>query len=282
MERNSIWAADQIYMAHFALSDITSREHYGFERFARGAAGLAGAQAEPYQVWLENWQVVQIADGQFQLMAQQDEIALDLNLKDLKGPILHGDRGYSQKGPEIGNASYYYSQTRLQTSGSVQTPNGRYEVNGWSWKDHEYSTDALAAGQVGWDWFSIQLDDNSELMVFQIRRGDGSIDPFSSGTWINPQGEKIHLNREQFKIQVKDYWRSPNSAAEYPAEWSLDIPSLELSLKINSQLADQEMDVSYTYWEGAVEVSGTAKELVIKGSGYVEMTGYAASIEGEF
>jgi len=126
------------------------------------------------------------------------------------------------------------------------------------------------------------MDDNSELMVFQIRRGDGSIDPFSSGTWINPQGEKIHLNREQFKIQVKDYWRSPNSAAEYPAEWSLDIPSLELSLKINSQLADQEMDVSYTYWEGAVEVSGTAKELVIKGSGYVEMTGYAASIEGEF
>jgi predicted secreted hydrolase len=281
-ERLSAWAADQIYMAHFALSDIAAGEHHAFERFARGAAGLAGAQAEPYQVWLENWQVVQIAEGQYQLMAKQDGIILELILEDLKGLILHGDRGYSQNGPQTGNASYYYSQTRLLTSGTVQTANGSYEVFGLSWKDHEFSTSALAAGQVGWDWFSFHLDDGSELMVFQIRREDGSIDPFSSGTWFSPDGGKIHLDREQFAIQVGDSWRSPNSRAEYPADWSLEIPSLDLSLKVKPYLADQEVDVSYTYWEGAVEVNGIANDVAISGSGYVEMTGYAASIEGEF
>lgn len=281
-ERQSAWAADQIFMAHFALSDTTAGEHHAFERFTRGAAGLAGAQAEPYQVWVENWQVVQIAEGQYQLMAEQDGITLKLILEDFKGPILHGDQGYSQKGPQIGNASYYYSQTRLLTSGIVQTANSSYEVFGLSWMDHEFSTRALAAGQVGWDWFSLQLDDGSELMVSQIRREDGSTDPFSSGTWISPEGGRIHLDREQFNIRVGDSWRSPNSQAEYPADWSLEIPSLDLSLKIKPYLADQEMDVSYTYWEGAVEVNGIANGVAVSGSGYVEMTGYAASMEAEF
>jgi predicted secreted hydrolase len=280
--RASAWAADQVYMAHFALSDIAEREHYAFERFSRGAAGLAGARAEPYQVWLENWQVLQTADGKYQLTAAQDEIALDLILEDLKGPILHGDRGYSRKGPEKGNASFYYSQTRLLTTGRVRTTNGSYEVSGLSWKDHEFSTSALSDGQVGWDWFSIQLDDGGEIMLFQIRSEDGSIVPFSSGTWIGPEGETIQINREEFEIQVRDTWRSPNSGAQYPSEWSLEVPSLDVSLVVKPYLADQEMDVSYTYWEGAVEVSGTAQGTDVSGSGYVELTGYAASMEGEF
>jgi len=280
--RESTWAAEQIYMGHFALSDISAGEHHAFERFSRGAAGLAGAQSEPYRVWLENWEIKQLEDGRFRLTANQEDIALDLILVDLKGPILHGDQGYSQKGPERGNASHYYSQTHLKTSGSVQTEHGSYQVSGLSWKDHEFSTSALSRGQVGWDWFSIQLDDGSELMVFQIRREDGSIDPYSSGTWISPSGEVVALTRDEFVIQVEDTWRSPNSGADYPSWWSLEIPGQDLQVKIKPYLADQEMIVSYNYWEGAVNVVGTSGGDRISGSGYVEMTGYAGSFEGEF
>lgn len=281
-ERESSWATEQIYMGHFAISDVRSGEHYAFERFMRGAAGLAGAQAEPYRVWLENWQIEEIAEGQYRLAAKQDEIALDIILKDLKGPILHGDGGYSQKGPEAGDASHYYSQTRLETSGNLQTPQGNYRVSGLSWKDHEFSTSALSAGQVGWDWFSIQLDDGSELMVFQIRRNDGSVDPFSSGTWIRPNGELIHLEQNDFDILVEDWWISPNSGAEYPSQWTINIARLDSSLAIAPLLADQEMNLSYDYWEGAVEIGGTVRGVSVSGSGYVELTGYAASMEGEF
>jgi predicted secreted hydrolase len=282
IKRDSAWGTEQVYMAHFALSDVAANRHHAFERFTRGAIGLAGAQAEPYQVWLENWQVVQITKDQYHLTAQQGGIKIDLVLEDLKGPILQGKQGYSQKGPEAGNASYYYSQTRLQTSGTVKTANGSYTVTGLSWKDHEFSTSALSAGQIGWDWFSIQLNDGSELMVFQIRREDGSIDPFSSGTWINPEGETTHLDQDQFQIQVQDTWRSPHTRAEYPSAWRVEIPSLGLGLEIAPYMNDQEMDVSYTYWEGAVSIKGTAGEKPISGNGYVEMTGYAGSMEGEF
>jgi predicted secreted hydrolase len=280
--RESAWAAEQIYMGHFALSDIGAGEHHAFERFSRGAAGLAGAQSEPYRVWLENWEIKQLEDGRFRLTANQEDIALDLILVDPKGPVLHGDQGYSQKGPERGNASHYYSQTHLETSGSVQTEHGSYQVSGLSWKDHEFSTSALSEGQVGWDWFSIQLDDGSELMVFQIRREDGSIDPYSSGTWISPSGEVISLFRNDFVIQVEDTWRSPISGAEYPSRWSLEVPQKGFQIKIQPYLADQEMRVSYNYWEGAVEIEGTSGGDRISGSGYIEMTGYAGSFEGEF
>jgi predicted secreted hydrolase len=281
-KRESALATEQIYMGHFAISDVNAGEHYAFERFMRGTAGLAGAQAEPYRVWLENWQIEEITEGQYRLMAEQDSVALDLLLEDLKEPILHGDGGYSRKGPEEGNASHYYSKTRLKSSGIVQTPRGNFRVSGLSWKDHEFSTRALSAGQVGWDWFSIQLLNGRELMVFQIRRGDGTIDPFSSGTWISSNGEVIPLEQKDFEIQVEDTWTSPNTGAEYPSRWILSIPMLELSLRVAPLLADQEMNVSYNYWEGAVEADGIMQGSSISGSGYVEMTGYAASLEGEF
>ena len=282
IDRESAWATDQIYMSHFALSDINAGSHYSFERFSRGAAELAGAESGPYRVWLENWQVSQISEGQYQLTAAQGGIRLDIILEDFKGPILHGDQGYSQKGPDTGNASHYYSQTRLKTSGSVETGDGIFQVSGLSWKDHEFSTSALSSGQVGWDWFSIQLDDENELMFFQIRREDGSIDPFSSGTWISASGEVISLSQEDFEIEVEDTWRSPNSGGQYPSGWQVEIPGLDLQLQITPYLADQEMVVSYTYWEGAVEARGILGGKSVSGSGYVEMTGYAGSFEGEF
>jgi predicted secreted hydrolase len=201
---------------------------------------------------------------------------------DGKGPILQGDGGYSRKGPEPGNASYYYSQTRLETWGTVQVGDTLYQVDGLSWMDHEFSTSALSPDQVGWDWFALQLDDGSELMVFQIRKADGTADPFSSGTLVAADGSTRHLSRDDFEIAVDATWRSPRSGATYPARWTVEVPVADLTLEIEPYLADQELNVSYTYWEGAARISGERTGSVVSGNGYVEMTGYAGSMQGQF
>ena len=282
VERSSNWAADQVYMGHFAFSDIASDEHRSYERFSRGSAGLAGAAAEPYEVWLEDWRVHEQAPGVYALSAGQDGIELDLILRDEKGPILHGDLGYSQKGSDPGNASYYYSQTRLASSGKIKVFGETFEVSGLSWVDHEYSTSALMPGQVGWDWFSIQLQDGFDLMVFQIRRADGSIDPFSSGSLVAPDGSIQNLKAGEFEIRVADTWRSPDTGVGYPAGWTMLVPEYDLELLITPYMADQEMEVSFIYWEGAVHVQGQNGGKHVEGYGYVELTGYAVSMEGEF
>jgi len=280
--RASDWATDQAYMAHFALTDIVEGQHHNFERLARGAAGLAGAQSDPYRVWLENWSIEEVATGEYQLTARQDDLALDLRLSDLTGPVLQGEQGYSRKGSEPGNGSYYYSQPRLATKGTVSVAGKAYPVSGFSWKDHEYSTSALSPDQIGWDWFSVQLDDQHEIMVFQLRREDGSIDPFSSGTVIYPDGTTRTLEKGDFTIQVGDTWRSPTSGGIYPSKWTVNIPSEKLTLEVLPYLPDQEMNVSYNYWEGAVKVSGEHDGMPVEGDGYVELTGYAGSMSGEF
>ncbi len=283
-ERSSAWAIEQVYMAHFALTDVADGQHHAFERFSRGAAGLAGAEAAPYRVWLEDWRVEEIeAEPDIvRLRAAQDGLALDLRLTDRKGPILHGDGGYSQKGPDPGAASYYYSQTRLATEGTVRLEGAVYPVTGLSWKDHEFSTSALGAEQVGWDWFALQLDDGSELMLFQIRRADGSLDPFSSGSYVLPDGTARPLARADFSIAPAETWRSPHTGATYPARWRLEVPALALTLDVTPCLADQELRVSYVYWEGAVRVSGARDGVAVQGQGYVELTGYAGSMQGQF
>ena len=281
-DRSSNWATDQVYMAHFALTDVAGRRHQAFERFARGAAGLAGAQAGPYRAWLEDWSVEEVEPNVVHLHAVQEDLALDLLLMDGKGPVLQGDGGYSQKGPEPSNASYYYSQTRLETWGTVQVGDTLYQVDGLSWMDHEFSTSALGPDQVGWDWFALQLDDGSELMVFQIRKADGGVDPFSSGTLVAPDGSTRHLSHKDFEIGVGATWRSPRSGATYPARWTVEVPAADVTLEIEPYLADQELNVSYTYWEGAVRISGEKAGSAIRGSGYVEMTGYASSMQGQF
>ena len=206
--RDSTWAADQVYMAHFALTDVSGGKHYSFEKLARGAAGLAGAKAEPFRVWLEDWSVAGSSVNQTRLRASalnldlNLNLSLDLNLADLKGPILQGDRGYSRKGPEPGNASYYVSLPRVATTGVITVNDKPFTVDGLSWMDHEWSTSALGAEQAGWDWFSIQLDDNTELMLFQLRRADGTVDAFSSGTLIAADGSTRQLGPGDFSIEV--------------------------------------------------------------------------------
>ncbi len=281
-ERESAWATDQLYFAHFAITDVSGGSHDEFERFARGAAGLAGAQPALYAVWLGNWRVEQIEPDIYHLRAEEQTLALDLTLTDQKGPVLQGIEGYSQKGPEPGNASYYYSQTRLETQGSVRIGDTVFEVEGLSWKDHEFSTSALGPEQVGWDWFALQLDDGSDLMVFQLRREDGTIDPFSSGTFITPDGRTYLLSQDDFSITVQDTWASPRTAGVYPTKWIIEVPAVDLALSLEPYLTDQELNVSFDYWEGAVQVEGIGEAGALMGWGYVELTGYAASMSGQF
>jgi len=282
LTRESDWAASDVYMAHFALSDSMIEIHSAYEKFARGISPLAGATSKPFNVWLENWYVEQINESDFKLYVKADDFELSLLMSDLKGPVLHGNNGLSQKGPTPGSASYYFSQTRLDTMGILALAGNPFAVEGYSWMDHEFSTRALSDGQVGWDWFSIQLDNGYDVMVFQIRRDDGSVDPFSSGTVVSPEGRINHLDDGDFSITVLDTWTSTNSGAEYPVHWDLRIPKINMKIILKPFYPDQELNLSYEYWEGAVEIYGEFNGNNIHGFGYVEMTGYSESFEGEF
>ena len=279
----SDWRTSQAYLAHFALSDIETQDFRYDEKISRGAAGLAGGQGLPiFEVWLEDWSVREVGAGRYALSANTAGYGLELELTDLKGPILQGDRGYSQKGPEDGNASYYISLTRLESTGKLRIGDNIWNVNGLSWMDHEFSTSALSAGQVGWNWFSIQLDEGNELMLFTLRREDGSLDPYNAGTIINTDGTTKLLGSDDFQIIVRDTWRSPHSGAEYPAEWEISIPAEGIVLNVKPLIPDQELNTFITYWEGAVGVEGKRQGLPVKGFGYIELTGYAGSMQGKF
>jgi predicted secreted hydrolase len=197
-------------------------------------------------------------------------------------PVLQGDAGYSRKGPALGNASYYYSLTRIASQGTLDVRGHEFKVDGLSWMDHEFSTSALDKEEVGWDWFSLQLDDGSELMVYLLRRSDGAIDSFSSGSLVAPDGTIRRLGAGDIAIQATGRWRSPHTGATYPAGWTLSVPGVGLQLKITPYLEDQEMNVSYVYWEGAVRTDGTRTGYSVGGAGYVELTGYAGALSGQF
>ena len=185
-------------MGHFALTDVADNRHYHFERFSRGALGLAGAQATPFRVWLEDWALTGAEADLFplRLRAREGDIALDLTLDAGKPVVLQGDRGLSQKSAEAGNASYYYSHTRMPTQGTVSIGGRNFTVSGASWLDREWSTSALGPDQSGWDWFALQLDDGRELMFYRLRRKDGGMDSFSTGTLVEADGQTRRLRSE--------------------------------------------------------------------------------------
>lgn len=279
-ESTSQWRTNQVYFAHFTVSDIEGGQFYQHERFSRGAAGLAGAQAEPYRVWIEDWSATELSPGVVRLTANSEDVALDIELRQSLPPILQGDAGLSQKGPDPGNASYYYSLVQQPTVGSIRLGDEVVEVAGVSWKDHEYSTNALSSDVVGWDWFSVQLEDGSALMMVQIRQEDGTISPFSAGTFVAADGSVRPLTATDMEITVTDNWRSPTSGAEYPAGWQIRIPALGVDLTAVPLMPNQELNLSTTYWEGAVGYEGTLAGQPITGRGYVELTGYAGSMRG--
>jgi predicted secreted hydrolase len=274
--RDSAWGTAHVYMAHLALTDVETGRLYAFERFSRAALGLAGARAEPFQVWVEDWSVEgQNPDGlPMRLWAGQSELTLDLQLRSAKPIVLQGDHGLSHKGPEAGNASYYYSLTRMPTEGTIRIADETFQVSGTSWMDREWSTSVLGTDQVGWDWFALQLSDGSEVMFFQLRRADGQADVFSSGTLVRPNGETVGLKHADVRIEVQDYWHSPRSGGRYPARWRFQIPAENLALELSPYVADQELPLSVQYWEGAINIQGQANDQPLEGHGYVEMTGY--------
>ena len=274
------WRGNQIYSAHFTISDIAQQRFYPYERFSRGKVNLAGAEANPYHVWLENWSATEITPGQVRLQAQTDAVAVDLVVAQSLPPILHGDRGLSIKGLEPGNASYYYSLVQQSTTGTLIVNGQTFEVTGKTWKDHEYSTSSLSPGTIGWDWFSVQLDNGAALMLYLLRHDDGTLEPTSAGTFVSPQGEAIPLFLQDWQLEVLNTWKSPKSGAIYPAKWALKIPKLDLTLQGQPLMPNQELNTATaTYWEGAVTFQGTWQRHPLQGKGYVELTGYANRLD---
>lgn len=270
-----------LYMAHFALSDIAAKKFTFRERMQRGYGDKAGAATDRYLVWNENWKVS--GDGSDHRIVVSDRgTALNINLKSVKAPVLHGNHGHSQKGEGEGRASYYYSLTRMQTEGELTVAGKKEKVSGQSWMDHEFGSNQLTEAQLGWDWFSLQLDNDTEVMIYLMRRKDGSIDPYSSGTLIDRNGVTKHLAQKDYRIDVLERWKSPKSGASYPMKWRIAIPSESIELEITPAFAEQELitnrSTRVTYWEGAVKIAGTARGAALKGKGYVEMTGYAAKL----
>lgn len=274
----SRWAVRDLYMAHFAISDIEDESFHSFERINRAAIGWAGADSASYRVWNDDWEAS--LTGQDHLLSAKDEgYELSLRLAPAKREVIHGENGISQKGAAAGNASHYYSLTRLQTSGRLTIGGESFEVAGLSWMDHEFGTSFLEVEQTGWDWFSIQLEDGRDLMVFQIRRSDGSVDPHSSGTLIEADGRATHIPRDELSLIPGEAWRSSASGASYPTAWAIELPRYGLSLRVRASIDDQELrtaeSTGVTYWEGSVVIAGSSSDKPVRGRGYLEMTGYA-------
>jgi len=289
---HSEWRTNQIFMVHFTVSDIETGQFFHEERYGRGSADLAGAlpnDASPdanYRIWVEDWQIYtpDEAHTTTQITAQADQFAVNLTLEQAKAPAFHGDNGLSQKSGEIGNASYYYSLSRLITNGTITINGETFRVSGNTWKDHEFSTSALGAGAKGWDWFGLIFDDNYELMVGKIRMADGGKEPAFGGLLIYPDGTTRYLSSSDFNITATGTWVSPHTNAEYPSGWQITLNGAIFEdgqariLTVTPLATDQELHSGdIAYWEGAVRVEGG-----FTGYGYAELTGYIGTMDGRF
>jgi predicted secreted hydrolase len=275
--RESRFATDTIWMAHFALTDIAAASFVADERLSRGTLGLAGATLEPFRVWVEDWS----ADGDFRtpgamrLRATSSDTAIDLELSGFERIVLQGEHGLDRKGPELGNASYYYSAPRLGVTGIVRSGNrAADQVSGHAWMDREWGTSALSPGVTGWDWFALQLDDGRDLMFYRLRRADGSATSFSGGTLTDAAGATRRLRAEDVELEIAELWRSPASGVIYPIGWRMKVPDEELDLVITPSVRDQELRLSVRYWEGAIAITGHSATEEIRGLGYLELAGY--------
>ena len=278
-ENPSRWAVRDLFMAHLALSDLeTGRFHFA-ERLNRAGPGWAGASTKTYRVWNESWEAGLGSDGRHRLRARDGDFGIDLELEPGRRPLLHGQAGLSQKGSREGNASHYYSLTRMPTRGRIRIDGQEFEVGGLGWMDHEFGTSFLGPEQIGWDWFALQLDSGQDLMLFQIRRSDGRLAPYSGGTLLEASGQSYALGGSDVTMEPVRTWQSPHSGARYPIQWRLSLPGRKLRLTVTAAQPDQELrtprSTQVTYWEGAVVVTGTRGADPVAGRGYLEMTGYA-------
>jgi len=279
IDRDSEFGTNQIFMGHFTITDISNNKFYYYERFSRGAAGLAGADAEPFKVNLESYKIQVTGKSDFifpkvKIIAKEDNNEIQLELTPEKQIVYQGEEGLSRKGKGEGNASYYYSVTRILTEGFVIINGVKYNVKGNSWLDREWSTSALSEEQVGWDWFSIQLSNNTDIMYYNLRRKDGTADEYSKGSIIGKNGEKENISREEINLRVIDYWES-DEGKKYPSGWILKIPSKNTELRITPAIKNQELKLSVRYWEGSVRIEGIFDGVQVNGKGYAELTGYS-------
>ncbi len=283
VESDSNWRTNQVYMAHFTVTDVTGARFYQHQRFSRGGADLAGAVTDPvYRVWLEDWQVIALdADARStRITAREADVAVDLMLEQVKPPALQGEGGLSPKSAEPGNASYYYSLSRLLTTGTVTLDGQTYIVSGVTWKDHEFSTSALGDDALGWDWFGLHFDDNRELMLGRIRLVGGGFDPVFGGLLVLPDGSTRKIEAQDFTLDVTATWTSPHTGATYPAGWRVRLDlgeTVPLTFTLTPLVSDQELREGIAYWEGAVRIEGD-----VTGYGYAELTGYAGTMNGRF
>jgi predicted secreted hydrolase len=284
-QARSAWSLNTVYFAHLALTDPARGIFLFKEKAGRGALGLSGAAAGTMKVWIDDWQA-ELQGEEFHLTAQDGGLALDLRLKPAKPPAPHGEDGYSRKSGREAAASYYYSVTRLDTRGTISVDGRTLPVTGSSWMDHEFFSQAMAPNLSGWDWFSLQLTEGWDVMLYLLRQKDGSLDPASSGTLIDPAGGVLHLNMSDFTVQPTGAWTSPHTQSKYPAGWEISIPGAGYRLTLTPALADQEVrsqiPARVIYWEGQVKVTGAKNGAPVTGWGYAELTGYAGGLGGRF
>lgn len=282
VRNRSRWTVRDLFLAHFAISDLNRQRFHFTDRFSRGALGEAGASTTALKVWNGDWRL-EAEENIHHLWAKDETYAVDLTLTPVKPPVIHGKEGVSQKGGGTGYASHYYSLTRLQTTGTM-TINGRTRrVEGWSWMDHEFGSSQLREEHEGWDWFGLQLDNRAELMFYVMRQEGGQSDPHSSGTLVLADGTSIPLTLSHVQIRATAAWKSPRSKGTYPMGWDIQIPHHQVFLTVTPNFPDQELDTRKStqviYWEGSVDVKGTYEGRSVTGQGYVELTGYAGKFD---
>ncbi|HYO77946.1 MAG TPA: lipocalin-like domain-containing protein [Thermoanaerobaculia bacterium] len=272
------WDLRHVLPAHFAITDPANKAFRYYEKLNRASPYTAGAAVGKLDVFNEAWRVTTNPDGSWRLVASEGKDAIDLTMRSRKAPAIHGENGVSVKAQGVGFASHYYSMTRLEVTGTIAAGGARERATGQAWMDHEFGSSRLRENQQGWDWFSIQLDNDSEIMLYVIRRADGSADVTSSGSLIGSNGDVIPIRREQMRITPLERWKSPKSGATYPVAWRVELPSFRVALTVRPLLREQELvtagSTQVTYWEGAVDVTGSFDGVAVRGAGYVEMTGY--------
>ncbi len=281
------WSLRDLYLAHFTMTDVAKKRFMTDERVSRTGPHLAGARTDRLDVWLLNWSIR--TDGKkIMLDAAGDTHEIALTLLPRKPLVLQGEKGLSRKGPNKGQASYYVSYTDLATEGHVKTPDAAkpVKVTGVSWFDHEFGSNQLSAEQAGWDWFSLHLSDGRDVMLYFLRRTDGSVERASSGTVVDADGASRHLPLSAIQVDVLDRWKSRKSGGVYPSRWRIRIPSEHVDVTVAPLLSDQELvtgaSTAVTYWEGAVAGKGISAGRKATCEGYVELTGYAGKLGGVF
>jgi predicted secreted hydrolase len=270
---SSAWRIDDLYLAHLALTDIDSPSFRFYDRVNRAGPGIAGVSLDDARIWNGNWQASwNLATGAQTLTAIENGSRLTLHLAPRTLPIIHGENGISLKSETPGHASHYVSFPLLAAEGSI---NGA-AITGTAWMDHEWFTNALEESAQGWDWFSVQMDNKTELMVSEMRYRDRA--PFVAGTFIDATGRSAALKGAEISMQPLDWWRSPRTGARYPIRWRITVPSRGITLDCVAAIPNQELAFSTApvYWEGAVRYSGSHS-----GVGYMELTGYAKPVKIE-